>query len=52
MAMSERVVKRILRFDSGEGGEDQGQGDFSPGFLNLSVDFFPPPQYASCLSSL
>ena len=42
MAMSESVVKRIPCFDSGGGGEDQGQGDFSPGFLNLSMDFFSP----------
>ena len=40
--MSESVVKRILCFNSDEGGEDQGHGDFSPGFLNLSVDFFSP----------
>ena len=42
MAMSESVVKRIPSFDLGRGGEDQGQGDFSPGFLNLSIGFFSP----------
>lgn len=50
--MLESLVKRIPCLDSEEGVEDQGHRDFSPGFLNLSVGFFPPPLYARCLASL
>lgn len=48
----ESLVKRIPCFDSDESSQDQGQRNCGPGFLKLSVGFFPTPLSAACPPSL